>query len=46
MVYCEICKFDIHRNSLWKHKKSDRHINNLRYEGAVNYNDIVPEWLF
>ena len=46
MVYCEICNIDIHRNSLWKHKKSDRHLNNLRYKGAVNYNDIVPEWLF
>ena len=46
MVYCEICNIDIHKNSLWKHNKSDRHINNLRYEGVDNYNDIVPEWLF
>ena len=48
MVYCEICNIDIHKNSLWKHNKSDRHINTLRYERVVNYNDIVeiPEWLF
>ena len=47
-VYCEYCDVYIHRNSVWKHNKSDRHINNLRYEQIDNYNDIVeiPEWLF
>ena len=48
IVYCEICNINIHKNSLWKHNKSDRHINNLRYERDDNYNenDIIPEWLF
>ena len=47
-VYCEICNVNVHKNSLWKHNKSDKHINNLRYEQIDNYNDIVeiPEWLF
>ena len=47
-VYCEYCDVYIHRNSIWKHNRSDRHINNLRYEQIDNYNDIVeiPEWLF
>ena len=47
-VYCDICNINIHKNSLWKHNKSDRHINNLRYERDDNYNenDIIPEWLF
>ena len=48
MVYCEICIIDNHKNSLWKHNKSDRHVNNLRYERIDNFNDIVeiPEWFF
>ena len=47
-VYCDICHINIHKNSLWKHNRSDRHINNLRYERIDNYNDVVeiPEWLF
>ena len=47
-VYCDLCKVYIHKNSVWKHNKSDRHINNLRYEQIDNYDDIVeiPEWLF
>ena len=47
-VYCDICNINIHKNSLWKHNKSDRHINNLRCERDDNYNenDIIPEWLF
>ena len=47
-VFCEICNVYIHKNSIWKHKKSIKHINNLRYEQLDNYNDIVetPEWLF
>ena len=47
-VFCEICNVYIHKNSLWKHNKSVKHINNLRYEQVDNYNDIVeiPEWLF
>ena len=47
-VFCEICNVYIHKNSIWKHNKSGKHINNLRYEQIDNYNDIVeiPEWLF
>ena len=46
--FCEICIVYVHKNSLWKHNKSDKHINNLRYEQIDNYDDIVeiPEWLF
>ena len=47
-VYCEICNNYVHKNSIWKHNKSIKHINNLRYEQIDNYHDIVdiPEWLF
>ena len=47
-IYCEYCNVYMHKNSLWKHTKSDKHINNLRYEQIESYNDIVeiPEWLF
>ena len=47
-VFCEICNVYIHKNSAWKHNKSIKHINNLRYEQVDNYNNIVeiPEWLF
>ena len=47
-VYCEYCNVYIHKNSLWKHTRSDKHINNLRYEQIDNYNDIVeiPPWFF
>ena len=47
-VYTEICNVNIHENSVWMHNKSDRHINNLRYEQTNNYDDIVefPGWLF
>ena len=47
-VYCEICDIYVHRNSIWKHIKSIKHINNLRYEHIDNYEDIIeiPEWLF
>ena len=47
-VFCEICHIYVHRNSIWKHNKSIKHINNLRYEHIDNYEDIVeiPEWLF
>ena len=48
MVYCEICIVHIHKSSIWKHNKSDKHNNNQRYERIDNYRDIVeiPEWLF
>ena len=29
-VFCEYCNVYIHKKSLWKHTKSDKHINNLR----------------
>ena len=29
-VYCEICNVYVHKNSLWKHRKSNKHINNQR----------------
>ena len=47
-VYCEYCKIYIHKNSLWKHNKSNKHINNLRYEQIDNFNDIIeiPPWMF
>ena len=47
-IYCELCKVFIHKNSLWKHNKSIKHINNQRYEQIDNYKDVVeiPEWLF
>ena len=47
-VYCEYCNVYIHKNSFWKHKKSDKHINNQRYEQIDNYNDIIeiPPWMF
>ena len=46
-VFGEICKVYIHKNSIWKHNKSIKHINNQRYEPIDNYDDIVeiPEWL-
>ena len=46
--FCEICIVYVHKNSLWKHSKSDEHINNLRYEQIDNYDDIVKilEWFF
>ena len=40
-IFCEVCKVYIHKNSLWKHNKSIKHINNQRYEQIDNYNDIV-----
>ena len=48
IVYCDICRVFIHKNSVWKHNKSDKHIDNLRYEQIDNYNDIIdiPPWLF
>ena len=47
-VYCVYCNVYIHKNSLWKHNKSDKLINNLRYEQIDNYIDIVeiPPWMF
>ena len=47
-VFCEIFNVYIHKNSLWKHNKSIKHINNQRYEQTDNYNDVreIPEWLF
>ena len=47
-VYCEYCGVYIHKNSVWKHNKSEKHINNLRYGRIDNYNDIIeiPPWLF
>ena len=47
-VYCAYCRVYIHKNSLWKHNKSEKHINNLRYGQIDNYNDIIeiPPWLF
>ena len=45
---CEICNVYIQKNSIWKHNKSDKHINNLRFEQTDNYSDTIeiPEWLF
>ena len=40
-VHCEICNVYVHKNSPWKQKKSDKHINNQRYEQIDNYEDIV-----
>ena len=40
-VYCEICKVNSHKNSVWKHNKSDKHINSLTYEQIDIYDDIV-----
>ena len=47
-VYCDICNVYVHKNSVWKHNKSDKHINNLRYERIDNYYDIIeiPPWMF
>ena len=47
-VYCDLCKNYVHRNTLWKRNKSDKHINSLRYEQVDNFVDIIrtPEWLF
>ena len=47
-VFFEICNVYIHKISIWKHNKSIKHINILRYEQIDNYSDIVeiPEWLF
>ena len=47
-VYCVYCNVYIHKNSLWKHNKSDKHFNNLRYEQRDKYNDIVEisPWMF
>ena len=39
--YCDFCKVYVHKNSLWKHNKSDKHINNQRCEQIENYDDIV-----
>ena len=30
IVYCEYCNVYIHKNSLWKNRRTDKHINNLR----------------
>ena len=47
-VYCEYCDVYIHKNSAWKHNKSEKHINNLRYGRIDNYNDLIeiPHWMF
>ena len=47
-IYCGVCNVFIHEFSIWKHNRSDKHLNNLRYEQIDNNNDIVeiPEWLF
>ena len=47
-VHCDICRVYVHKNSVWKHNKSHKHINNPRYEQKVNYKDIIeiPERLF
>ena len=47
-VYCENCEVYIHKNSVWKHNRSDKHIRNLRYERINNYEDIIeiPAWMF
>ena len=46
-VYCDLCKVFVPKNSVWRHIKSDKHINNQRYEQIDKYDDIVeiPEWL-
>ena len=36
IVYLEYCNVYIYKNSLWKLNKSDKHINNLRYEQIDN----------
>ena len=47
-VYCDLCRVFVHKNSLRKPNKSEKHINKLRYEQIKNYDDNVetPEWLF
>ena len=47
-VYCELCNDYVHKNSVWKHNRSDKLINIPRYEQIDHYYDIVefPEWLF
>ena len=47
-IYCEYCDVYIHRNSIWKHNRSDKHISNLRYEQIDNYNGLIeiPPWMF
>ena len=40
-IYCELCKVFIHKNSVWKHNKSAKHISNQRYEQIDNYKDVV-----
>ena len=47
-IYCDLYRVYIHKNSVWKHNKSDEHINNLRYQNDDNYADFVEvaEWLF
>ena len=32
-IYCD---FNIHKNSVWKHNKSDKRIKNFRYENLIN----------
>ena len=47
-VNCDLCIVYVHRKSLWKHIRSNKHISNQRYEQVDIYNDIVEiqEWLF
>ena len=47
-VFCEVCSVCVHKNSVWKLSKSDKHKNNLRNEQIDIYNDTdeIPEWLY
>ena len=47
-VYCPWCRVYVHRNCVWKHNKSDKIINNRRYEQTDSFDNVVekPEWFF
>ena len=38
---CEICNVDVHRASFSKHKRSKKHLENIKHNEM-----IIPEWLF
>ena len=38
---CEVCNVDVHRASYVKHKRSKKHLENIKQNEM-----IMPEWLF
>ena len=38
---CEICNVDVHRESMQKHLRSKRHLENIKQNDM-----IIPEWFF